>query len=167
MNAIQGLISELEQESGATRRLLERVPGDKLGWKPHDKSMSLGQLALHVASTPGQVASMLLDEGMDAKNAKFNPPQAASVSEILGALEKGIERAKEVLGGMTPEQAAGSWKLTSGEREVFTMPRLAMARTIMFNHWYHHRGQLTVYLRLLDVPLPATYGRSADENPMA
>jgi len=167
MNAIQGLIFELEQEGASTRRLLERVPGDKLGWKPHDKSMSLGQLALHIASIPGRVSSMMLGDGLDAKTANFSPPPASGVSEILGALEQGIVDAKKILGGLTPEQAAGPWKLTSGEREVFTVPRLGMARSILFNHWYHHRGQLTVYLRLLNVPVPAMYGRSADENPLA
>lgn len=166
-NAIQGLIFELEQEAASTRRMLERLPEEKLSWKPHAKSMSLGQLALHVASTPGSVANLLLLEGLDAKTVNFEPPSAKSLAEILGALEQGVSHAKEVLNGLTPEKASGPWKLVSGEREVFTAPRIGVARNIMLNHWYHHRGQLSVYMRLLDVPVPAIYGRSADENPMA
>ena len=167
MNPTQAIIFELENEMGSTRRLLERVPGDKLGWKPHEKSMSLGQLALHVAGIPGRVSSLLLGDGFDAKTVDFTPPSPSNVSEILNALDQGVVDAKKILGDMTPEQASGPWKLTSGDREVFTVPRLGIARNIMLNHWYHHRGQLTVYLRLLDVPLPVTYGRSADENPFA
>lgn len=165
MKAIQDLIVELEQESRSTRRLLELVPADKLAWRPHDKSMSLGQLANHVATIPGRISGMLSGNGFDAKTATFSPPQATSVSEILGSLDQGIADAKKILGAMTAEDAAGPWTLTSGERVIFTLPRLGIARSMLFNHWYHHRGQLTVYLRLLDVPLPVTYGRSADTNP--
>lgn len=165
MNPAQALIIELDTESKATRKLLERVPAEKLTWKPHDKSMTLGQLAFHLASIPGRISGMLARDGFDAKTSSFMPPQPAVVSEILIALEQGLVDAKKILGEWTPEKASGPWKLTNGDREVFSAPRIGVARNMLFNHWYHHRGQLTVYLRLLDVPLPVTYGRSADENP--
>jgi len=164
---LEQLITEIEQEAASTRRLLERVPEDKLTWKPHTKSMSLGQLAFHVASTPGQVGDLLKLDGMDAKQAKLSPPEATSSAQLLSTLDGSIKNATQILQEMEEKEALGPWRLSNGDQEVFTMPRVGMARTIMLNHWYHHRGQLTVYLRLLDVPLPATYGRSADHNPFA
>jgi uncharacterized damage-inducible protein DinB len=165
MSAFQALISELEQEVPATRRLLERVPEDKFGWKPHDKSMSLGQLAYHIASVPGNIANLLLLDGLDASQITFERPTAKSRAELMKLLDDGIANAKKIMSGLTETQAIDPWKLVSKEKEVFTVPKIGVARTILLNHWYHHRGQLTVYLRLLDVNLPVTYGRSADENP--
>jgi len=166
-DSIQGMIRELEQEAVSTRRLLSLIPEEKLNWAPHPKSMSLGQLAFHVASLPGGVANMLLMDGFDALKAKFDPSHPESKEQILSTLETGLERAKQVLGDWDHQKATSPWRLSKGEDEVFTMPRSGVARTVLLNHWYHHRGQLTVYLRLLDVPLPVTYGRSADENPFA
>ena len=166
-NPARALAAELDQEAAATRRLLERVPEDKLGWKPHAKSMSLGQLAIHVASIPGAISRLAQKDGHDAATANFEPQQPKDASEILPAFEAGLAEAKSFLSGLDDERALSSWRLTFGEREIFSVPRVGMLRTIMLNHWYHHRGQLTVYLRLLDVPLPVTYGRSADENPFA
>jgi uncharacterized damage-inducible protein DinB len=160
-------IAELEQETPSTRRLLERVPGDRLGWQPHPKSMTLGQLALHVANIPGAITRLARLDGMDAATASFTPAQPQSAEELLPALEAGVAEARSFLEGLDDSAAAAPWRLSFGEREVFTVPRMGMLRTIMLNHWYHHRGQLAVYLRLLDVPVPATYGRSADENPFA
>ena len=167
MPTVQELILELENEARATTRLLERVPEDKLTWQPHAKSMSIGQLALHIASIPGRISQLLLLDGMDGKQAKFQNPQPTTRAEILSALENGLAGAKEVLHSINNEKATQPWKLSNGDREVFSAPRTTIARNLMLNHWYHHRGQLTVYLRLLDVPLPVTYGRSADENPFA
>lgn len=165
MNPMQILASELEQESKATRRLLELVPNDRLGWKPHEKSMTLGQLALHIAGIPARISNMMLGDGFDTKKASFAPPMPSSASEILTTFEHGLEEAKKIMAGFSAEQSLAPWKLTSGEKELWTLPRVGVARGMLLNHWYHHRGQLTVYLRLLDVPLPVTYGRSADTNP--
>ena len=164
---LEPMINELRQEAATTRRVLERVPGDKLSWKPHEKSMSLGQLALHVASIPSQVAELAVLEEFDASEANFDPPEANSVEEILAVLNASVTAADEYLEGLDDKTAMANWRLTSRGREVFTIPRAGMLRTIMLNHWYHHRGQLSVYLRLLEVPVPAIYGRSADENPFA
>jgi len=164
---LEPMLNELRSETATTRRVLERVPGDKLSWKPHQKSMSLGQLALHVASIPSQVAGLAQLEEFDASEANFDPPQANSVEEILAALDVSLRTAEDYVASLDEKTATANWRLTSRGKEVFTVPRAGLLRTIMLNHWYHHRGQLSVYLRLLEVPVPAIYGRSADENPFA
>jgi uncharacterized damage-inducible protein DinB len=164
---VDSFLPELDQEAATTRRVLERVPGDKLGWKPHAKSMSLGQLALHVATTPGAVAKFLLNDGLDIGAVSFEQPAAKSASELLPALDESVMTAKEVLTGLDDHKAMATWRLTRAGNELFAAPRIAVARSIMLNHWYHHRGQLSVYLRLLNIPVPSIYGPSADENPFA
>ena len=165
MSATQALIGELEQEAATTRRVLERVPEDKLGWKPHEKSMSLGQLALHIASTPGTVAELAAQN--DVEPPDFQQPEAGSREEVLSALDEAVGKAKSYLSGLTDEAAMDEWRVVAGGQTVMAMPRIGLLRAIMFNHWYHHRGQMTVYLRELDVPVPSVYGPSADENPFA
>ena|SRR5258707_7476358 len=164
---IEPMLNELRQEAATTRRVLERVPGEKLAWKPHQKSMSLGQLALHVASIPRDLVMLAQLDEFDASPANFDPPEAKSVEEILAALDVSVKTAEDYLAGIDDETAMTSWRLTARGKEVFTVPRAGLLRSIMLNHWYHHRGQLSVYLRLLEVPVPAIYGRSADENPFA
>ncbi len=164
---MDSLLGELEQEAAATRRALERVPGDKLGWKPHAKSMSLGQLALHIATIPGGIGKFLSKDGLDLGSVSFNQPAVASTAELLAALDESLKTAREVLSGLDDQKAMATWKLTRGGKELMAAPRIAVARSILLNHWYHHRGQLTVYLRLLDIPVPSIYGPSADENPFA
>jgi len=164
---IQAFIQELEQEAKTTQKLLEKLPADKLTWKPHEKSMSAGQLALHVATIPGRVSTMLSSDGMDVSEAKFGPPQPASKEEILQAFEASIAQAGKTLELWDVEKAAGEWTFLKGDQVVMSLPRTGGVRTILLNHLYHHRGQLTVYLRLMDVLLPVTYGRSADTNPFA
>jgi uncharacterized damage-inducible protein DinB len=158
-------IDELTREAVTTRRVLERVPEDKLSWRPHPKSMSLGQLALHVAQTPGMVAE-LINESRTTPPA-FIQPEATSRAEVLQALDAQIGHAKDRLTSWGDGGLMDDWSLKAGDKTLMTMPRIGMVRAIMLNHWYHHRGQLTVYLRLLDVPLPSVYGPSADENPFA
>lgn len=165
--AAKVLIAELEQEAASTRKLLERVPADKLAWRPHDRSMTIGQLANHVAGIPGHVSKMARSDGFDAAHARPEPEQPENAQGLVAKLEESLSEARAFLSGLDEQSASAPWRLSHGEREVFTVPRLGMVRTMMLNHWYHHRGQLTVYLRLLDVPLPAVYGRSADENPLA
>ena len=163
MTATAAIIQELEQEAATTRRVLERVPNDKLGWKPHPKSMSLGQLALHVATVPGIVSGIVSQNPFPVP--EFNQPEAKSAEELIPALEASLEDAKKVLATFDETALGETWRLVDGEREVMAVPRGGVLRSIMLNHWYHHRGQLSVYLRLLDVPLPSIYGPSADENP--
>jgi uncharacterized damage-inducible protein DinB len=165
MSMIEAFIQELEQESQTTRRVLERVPGDRLGWKPHDKSMSLGQLALHVATTPGGVSDMVRQSPMPVP--QFIQPGATSAAELLPALEQSVAKAKENLRAIGDAGLAGTFRVVQGDNEVMAMPVGAVVRFIMLNHWYHHRGQLSVYLRELGVPVPSIYGPSADENPFA
>jgi uncharacterized damage-inducible protein DinB len=163
--AAKALIAELEQEAAATRRILERVPADKLAWRPHARSMTIGQLAQHVAGIPGYVSKLAQSEGFDvATRAGREPAHPESAEGLLTQLDESLAGARAFLSGLDEESASAPWRLSHGEREVFTLPRLGVVRTMMLNHWYHHRGQLTVYLRLLDVPVPAVYGRSADEN---
>ncbi len=165
MTGLQTLLDELREEASTTKRVLDRVPADKLAWRPHAKSMSLGQLALHVATIPGNIANLAQLKEFDASQANFEPPSPREVQEIQAALEQSLKAAENIIGNMSEESASGNWRLTMKGNEVFTKPRLAVLRTLMMNHWYHHRGQLSVYLRLLDVPVPIIYGRSADENP--
>jgi uncharacterized damage-inducible protein DinB len=163
MAIIDGMLQELEQEAQRTRRVLERVPADQLAWRPHPKARTLGELALHVAIVPGAVAELIASPS-PAQAPDFTDPSPQSASELIPALDESIAKAKKVLGGMDDASLMATWRMLQGERELFAVPRLALLRSIMLNHWYHHRGQLTVYLRELDVPIPSIYGPSADEN---
>jgi uncharacterized damage-inducible protein DinB len=167
MTLIDGMLQELEEEARTTRRVLERVPGKRLGWRPHEKARTLGQLALHIAMVPGAVAEFVASPS-PAQAPRFGPdPSPASSSDLVPALDQSIAKAKQVLGDMDDATLMATWRMMDGDREIFAVPRAAMLRSIMLNHWYHHRGQLTVYLRELGVPLPSVYGPSADENPFA
>jgi uncharacterized damage-inducible protein DinB len=163
MALIDGLLQELEQEAQTTKRVLERVPQAHLGWKPHEKSMSLGQLALHIATVPGNVAQMIAQPSM--QRPAFVQPAATQASELLPALENSVKQARAALGRLDDAAITATWRVLDGDREIMAMPRIAALRAIMLNHWYHHRGQLSVYLRQLNVPVPSIYGPSADENP--
>jgi uncharacterized damage-inducible protein DinB len=166
MRIIDGLLAELEQEAETTRRVLERIPQAHLSWKPHAKSMSLGQLALHVATVPGNVAELAALDIVPAPPA-FVQPEAATAAELVPSLTASVAKAKQALGGFDDAGMAAMWRLQIGGKDILAMPRAAFVRAIMLNHWYHHRGQLLVYLRLLDQPVPSVYGPTADENPFA
>ena len=161
----ESLIAEIEQEAATTRRVLERVPGDKLDWKPHSKSMTLGQLAFHIAGLTGGIAEAMTQASLDVSEIK--PPSAGPIQDLLPQFDASVNRAKEILSMTDDASLMQEWSLIAGGTPIFTVPRLGLARTIMMNHVYHHRGQLSVYLRLLDVPVPSIYGPSADENPFA
>jgi uncharacterized damage-inducible protein DinB len=167
MSISEALIQELEQEAQTTRRVLERVPGAHLSWKPHKKSMSLGQLALHVAQTPGGVASFVTNAAKEAQAPDFVQEEAKSAAELLPALEESIALAKNIVSGLDDAAMKETFRVMKGNVELMAVPRGAFLRSIMLNHWYHHRGQLSVYLRQLEVPVPSIYGPSADENPFA
>jgi uncharacterized damage-inducible protein DinB len=165
MSAIELLLQELEQEAQTTRRVLERVPNDRLAWKPHDKSMSLGQLALHIASVPGAIAEISQISPFPVP--KFEQPSAQSAAELIPALDESLAKARTILRTLDDADLAKIWRVVDGDREVMAIPVGAVLRSIMLNHWYHHRGQLSVYLRQVGVPVPSIYGPSADENPFA
>ena len=165
MAVIDGMLQELEHEAQTTRRVLERVPGHQLGWRPHQKARTLGELALHVATVPGAVAD-LASSPSPAQAPQFGPdPTPGNAAELVPALDRSIAHAKQVIGRMDDATLTEIWRLRSGDRELLAIPRVAFLRSIMLNHWYHHRGQLTMYLRELDVAVPSIYGPSADENP--
>jgi len=164
MTLMDGLLQEFEREAQTTRRVLERVPNDKLGWRPHPKARTLGELAQHIATSPACVAELAARSPAQAPRFA-SEPSPANVSELMSTLDRSLERTKAILGGMDDATATQTWRLMNGDREILALPRIAFLRSIMLNHWYHHRGQLTVYLRELDVPIPSIYGPSADENP--
>jgi uncharacterized damage-inducible protein DinB len=165
--AAHALIAELDAETPATRRVLERVPADRFDWRPHPKSMSAGQLAHHVASIPGSVARFAQMDGLDVSTRPPDYAPCESKEALLASLDASVVAARGFLAGLDAARAAAIWRLTFGDREIFAIPRLGVMRTMCFNHWYHHRGELVVYLRLLNVAVPVVYGRSADENPFA
>jgi uncharacterized damage-inducible protein DinB len=165
MPIVDSMLTEMQQEAQATRRLLERVPEDKLGWKPHPKSYSLGQLALHVAQVPGGVSMMATQDVYELP--QFQQQEAKSRAEVLQTFEQGLVTAKDILSNMDDQKLMAPWTLQKGGKVIMSVPRVGMMRTILLNHYYHHRGQLSVYLRLLNVPIPSIYGPSADENPFA
>ena len=154
MTIANALLLELEQEAQTTRRVLERIPQAHLSWKPHPKSMSLGQLALHVATVPGNVAELLAIDTVP-EPPTFVQKEAATATELVPALTESVAKARRHLGGFDDAAMGATWRLMSGGRELMAMPRVAFARAVMLNHWYHHRGQLLVYLRLLDLPVPS------------
>jgi uncharacterized damage-inducible protein DinB len=165
MSGIEMLVQELEQEAQTTRRVLERVPGDRLAWKPHDRSMSLGQLALHIASMPGAIAEITQISPFPVP--EFEQPSAKSATELVPTLEQSVVKARSILQKLDDADLAKIWRVMDGDRQVMALPVGAALRTLMLNHWYHHRGQLSVYLRQVGVPVPSIYGPSADENPFA
>ena len=166
MRIVDPILMELEQEAHTTRRVLERVPHDKLSWRPHASARTLGQLALHIAHTPGIFAGFVSSPTL-ALPAPAPDPAPNSTAEILKALESSVGRARTVLSGMDDATAMSTWTLTREGTTILSVPRIGIVRSLMLNHWYHHRGQLSVYLRELGVPVPSIYGPSGDENPFA
>ena len=165
MSATAAFLQEFEQECKITRRVLERVPSDKLTWKPHAKSMSLGQLALHVAMIPGFITGWATKDSFEMSGAG-GPPDPKSTTEVLAAHDDGIAKTKEALSAIGDAGLGQMWAMkTPDGKTIMSMPKGALVRSVALNHMYHHRGQLSVYLRLLDVPVPSIYGPSADEQP--
>lgn len=164
MGIVDSILTELQMEAGITRRVLAAIPEDKLDWKPHQKSMTLGVLAWHIAFMPAWVAMAAKPDVYDLTGAE-QPPTPEAKSEIIGAFEKGLADAGAYLDQLDDAAAMANWKMTMGEKEILSAPRIGFIRSVLLNHTCHHRGQLSVYLRLLDVPVPSIYGPSADENP--
>ena len=164
MSATAAMIQEFEQEAATTRRVLERVPTDKLSWKPHAKSMSLGALAMHIASGPAFLTGWATEDTTTFTGG--SSPEATTTTEILATHDAGVTTAKRNITSIGDANLGKMWEFkTPDGKTVMTMPKAALLRTLALNHIYHHRGQLSVYLRLLDVPVPSIYGPSADERP--
>jgi len=160
----QSMLAEFEIQAKVTRRFLERLPEDKLTWKPHEKSMTAGQLAYHLATVPGGIVRFVQNNPAQVPQS-FNFPQPASREEILKAFDESIAAVREYLPQFDDAAMHESWHLMAGEKELAVQPRGQFMRDVMLSHWYQHRGQFSVYLRLLNVPVPASWGPSADEPP--
>jgi uncharacterized damage-inducible protein DinB len=164
MSIAQTLLAEFETQAPITRKFLERLPEEKLTWKPHEKSMSAGQLAFHLASVPGGVIRFVQNNPAQAPEfAGFTQP--ASRQEIFKTLEESISTVRTSLSKCDDASMLETWRMVAGEREVLAQPRGEFLRDVMLSHWYQHRGQFSVYLRLLNVAVPASWGPSADEPP--
>lgn len=165
MSISAGLLPELENEFKTTRTLLAIVPTERADWKPHEKSMSLGKLAIHVATLPGWCVSTINATEMDLAPKDGPPvvfPSFESTEKMLEGFDETIKHANTAIGGASDADFMVDWTLKAGDRTFFTMPRVAVVRTFAINHLIHHRGQLSVYLRMLDIPLPMIYGPTAD-----
>ena len=163
MSLNKALIAELQHEAVSTKKMLERVPAEHLGWKPHEKSMTLGRLASHVAELPHWITRALSGTEFDISTLGA-PNQLASAEEMVTFHQQRIEDAVKALEAASDEALGEIWTLKRGDDTVFALPRKVVIRHMAMNHMVHHRGQLSVYLRLLNIPLPGMYGPSADEK---
>lgn len=164
MSLVESMLAEFEGQAPVTRKFLERLPADRLTWKPHDKSMTAGQLGLHLALVPGGVVRFVKQNPAQAPEFK-SFPQPESVGEILRNFDESIATVRSVLTEFGDAGLRDTWRMVQGDRELMAIPRAQFLRDIMLNHWYQHRGQFSVYLRLLNVAVPASWGPSADELP--
>ena len=164
MTLNEQLIAEIKMEAATTRKLLERVPVEKSDWKPHEKSMEIGKLAAHVAELPGWVTGTLTADEMDFAKREYKPFVPASSDELVAFFDAKVNEAIATLEKAPQEEFSKNWTLRHGDHIIFTMTKPAVIRSFALSHMYHHRGQLSVYLRLLDIPVPGTYGPTADEK---
>jgi uncharacterized damage-inducible protein DinB len=165
MSVAESYLAEFEGERQITRKFLLRLTDQHLMWKPHDKSMSAGQLALHLAVVPGQVLRMAIQDSVPIPSFNQANPQPQSVQEILEAFDASVASVRELLPQIDDARMQKTWSATKDGRTLMTMPRGAFLRMLLFSHWIQHRGQFGVYLRLLGEKVPSSYGPSADEMP--
>lgn len=163
MNMIDAILQEFVHEAGATRRMLERAPMDKRDWRPHPKSMTLGRLAAHIAEIPTYVRPILDQDELVMDPAKHTSTSCTTSAELLKAFDDNMTAATRAMSGISDGHLMKTWRFTVGDRVIFEMPRIAVLRAMVLSHNIHHRGQLSVFLRLNDVPLPQVYGPTADE----
>ena len=166
MSIAEALLPEFDREMGLTRRVLERVPDGQFAWKPHEKSMTLGRLAEHLAELPQWLGVSITASGIDMSTPRppeYTPPDTRA--KVLAMFDKHVAQARSALNGRTDAELMAPWTLKNQGKEVFTMPKAAVLRGFAMNHMIHHRGQMMVYLRLQNVPVPSVYGPSADESP--
>jgi len=159
-------LAELEQEAKVAREVLSRVPAEKFDWKPHEKSMSFGKLAAHVAEMVSWTGPTLQHPELDFSKMDYKPFEPKTNEDLLEYFDKNLAEAVDVLKNTSDEQFMESWTMRNGEKIYFTMPKVVCMRSFVMNHIIHHRGQLSVYLRLNDIPVPSIYGPSADEGEM-
>ncbi|MBV9216892.1 MAG: DinB family protein [Acidobacteria bacterium] len=159
-------LAELDNEAKVTRSCLERVPADKFDWKPHEKSMTMGRLASHVAEMFGWADATINQDVLDFATMEYTPFEPKTTDDLLAFFDDHIAKAKTTLAGASDETFMKDWTMRNGDQVYFTMPKVAVMRSFVMNHIIHHRGQLSVYLRLNDIPVPALYGPSADEGKM-
>ncbi len=167
MTIAQTLVPEFDNEMKTTRRVLERVPEEKMGWKPHEKSMTLGRLASHLAELAQFGARVAESDFLDFQPAGAPPVQrldSRSRQEVLDVFDANVAKSREALAKVDDAAFGQMWTLRAGDHVIFSMPRIAAIRTMLLSHTIHHRGQLSVYLRLTDTPVPSIYGPSADEQ---
>jgi uncharacterized damage-inducible protein DinB len=163
----QSMLAEFDQEMQNTRKVLERLPDDKWGWKPHEKSGTVGWLAGHIATLPGWTTMTIKTEELDyapVGGPPYEPPKIENRKDALANFDKECAEARAALAGVSDPEVLKGWKLLAGGKEIFTMPRVACIRGYVMNHLIHHRAQLGVYYRLLGIPVPGVYGPSADEK---
>lgn len=164
MPIYESFLNELKQEAISTRKLLERVPEKSFSWKPHEKSFPLSRLASHVAELPGWISFILDSDELDFGKYKYAPPEISKTSDLLKIHDDCVEKAIKSLENANDEEFSKNWTMRRNDMVFFSRPKIDVLRDFSYNHLYHHRGQLTVYLRLLYVPLPSIYGPTADEQ---
>lgn len=160
------VVNEMDREAEITNRLFDIIPNDKLDWRPHPKAKSLGELAIHIAVLPGNVAALAVEDVHEFTGIPKDP-EAVSREQIQAVFAESLEKAKDIVRSTDDENAGKEIQLVADGKTLFAAPRIGFWRTVLLNHNYHHRGQLSTYLRTLDVPLPSVYGPSADTNPFA
>jgi uncharacterized damage-inducible protein DinB len=165
-NISSALIAEMEQEAATTRKCLERVPADKFSWKPHEKSMEFGKLAVHIAEMFSWTPVTLQQPELDFSKFDYKPYEPSTTQDLVDFLDKNVAEAIDVLRNTPDEVFFEDWTMRNGEQIYFTIPKIATMRSFVMNHIVHHRGQLSVYLRLNDIAVPSIYGPSADEGQM-
>ena len=166
MSINDALIAELHQEAATTRKCLERIPADTFDWKPHEKSMTMSRLATHVAEMVGWIKDTVENSELDFATMDYKPFVPQTTAELVEYFDAQYASAAAALKNTSDETMMENWKMRNGEEVYFDMPRVKVMRGFIFNHIVHHRGQLSVYLRLRDIPVPALYGPSADEGVM-
>lgn len=166
----QSMLMEFEEEMKNTRKVLERVDDTQWDWKPHAKSGSVGWLAGHIATMPGWITMTLQTEELDyapVNGPSYEPPKIENRQQLLAELDKNVSEARTALANVSDADIMKDWTLLAGGHKIFTLPRVACIRSMVLNHIIHHRAQLTVYYRLLGIPVPGLYGPSADETESA
>jgi len=165
MRTVDPFLAEFDHETAVTRRLFDQVPQAKFGWRPHDRAMSLGELCAHVARIPGTICDVLAGDGFDVSAIGGDDPPPATHTGMMALFDENVKKARAFLDSLDDDRAAGDWRLTKGDKDLMSMPRIAAVRSFLFNHLYHHRGQIAIYLRIADERVPSIYGPTADENP--
>lgn len=160
----EALLPEFDHEMGTTRKLLERVPDQKFDWGPHQKSMSLGRLASHIAEIPSFVNAIIGSSSFNMSSETYKPWTASTRADIVAAFDKNVADARTMIAGKSDAEYMMPWTFQMDGKDMFTLPKVGVVRSFLLNHIIHHRGQLSVYLRLNDVPVPSIYGPSADEG---